>query len=752
MKISAGLKPGTKEVLIVPSDFQPDEEKEVQVHLLFDGKDPEQINFIARRSSQMPQFTVSPTSVNTYHSHDVTLQLSGVTGTISATSDNSNITFEIKQAEKQVIVKADSAQTGTLTITADSHSVQVPVTFLALQTIAATVDPTSLKLTKDKTFTITVTSSDDVSAKMKTGTGMTITPSSGKSFTVTCKNATAGTDTVVLSHVDYEEKEIQLTFREKDEVSHTISKSNATVGEEIVITVNGLSQGREIEAESSDSKATIRVEGNLVKVNATQAVTSTITVRGKGASAPYVEEFTEQVTYAEPGKDTITVTLNPVNGQAVKGSTITAEISGTSSAITAKASDKKISVTKNRDDKHWNITSSQAVTGTVTFSGTKINEKQVSVEFTEPSKPQFTVTDTDVTINETDMPYDITVTGLTGTLKAKVSNPLVYKVEVSGSTATVSYINPEFNHSRDDVVLVTLSVEGQKDVVVSLRILDVPAKTLMPCNGLVLEGYTDQEIYFNGPTVDKNDVLSATCDNPAVTVQVRDVNRVYVNTGKNAPLGVYKITVSHSEYLDSVVTYKCIEKPTKPVPPTGTNEWYDLGEAPKVTITTTPDDFVKEVFEDGQITTDAGRIAYVLEHGSADLRGAANMFCTYNMNVGTNQPVPLDSTGGRWNRLVFDQFLYVFGLADYYTFRNNIRLIIKIMKHYRQTSMSTILMVRFDAGWIGSREELALYKNIVAFLNKYIDANGQHVSVNGLELTGDALKNMSRYCEENIQP
>lgn len=706
--------------------------------------------------------SVTPSNAEANVGESIVFVISGTSNNIHARVEPSDGVQVSQSSSNQYEITVTSTSDGAKQLVVYGDTIEdfvYPFTYLPADDIVITGDDNGQTVTKDKTITLTVSGTTKNVTASSSNANVRVAASSPrdpscKEFLVTATNS--GEATITVSGIGVNSATYNVRFRDADVIELSlIEPDGVRAGTNNTIMVTGADTSRTLIADSNNPVITTRVVSHEeIELSASGEGTATITVHGD-----YVETKEISVRFFD-AVDTPTVTMTPANGQTKKGMKIRLDLTDTISRdITAAVSSATMSVSKVNpsDCKSWYVTSPSAVTGDVIFTSTSgdINEIRSRVEFLETFSglPQFTVDQTEYSLKETDLPLKIQVKNVNVPLSIRDSNPLLFDVRLEENIVKISKRKPNESIGEDIALKVVISGEDQNDVVVTVNVKHVyiGPKPTMPCDGKTYRGFVDEEIYFNGPTVDNDDSL--TIDAPStIKTAIKDINRIYLNTNKQGPAGVYTIVVKHNDYKDGIVKYKCEERPTPPVVnPEAPDEWYDLGQAPTVTISTKDETFIKDVFESQQLNSDDERITYVLANGDGTLRNLANAFCTYNAKMSIKGVIPMESTGGSMNRLIYDHLLFIFNTSDYYKFRDYIRLVIKIMKHYRDTSFSTMLMMRFESGWVGTREELSQFRNIAAFLNKYIDANGQNVKVTGLEVVGDGYKNMERYCGENIQ-
>lgn len=725
--------------------------KGVGIDVGLSGVEQGRVNYTAipKDQSNTPTVVTTPSNGTVYSNETITIRVEGLT-------NNSGLTVEqaidglnpANVVDNVVTLTATKACTGTIKLKHSEFttgSEDVTITFEALDVLTVTSVPVNAEISSDQEIVLTVAGT----TKQFTATSdvATVIPViDGSSIKITTTQH--GTANITIGGRGIQEVVKQVTFTEPKNMTHTVSPANGEVyvNEDLVIEITDPDANAAIVATPSSAGVVVTKDAN----NPTQyKLTSQ-------------DGYNGDIVFKSVGYKDLTVSVN------IKPLVVLKTTPSINDSINLQQN-KTLKVTVNNAPNGFNVNSSDlhsthviannVITFTgksvgedvITITGRGIEQKQFKVNVTSNVvKPQFTVPSQDMEIRDNQLPYTFQVGNLVGQLTARISNPMLFNINVNGDEVTISKNTQDSIHQVYNLKI-NLNVPGQNEVVVNFNVLPDIALPIMPCNGKTYYGFKGEEIYFNTPTLDSNDQITATSTDANLSIAIRDVNRVYL---KSDVEGHFMVKVTHSEYQPAMVAYICNDKPKPPKPqPDQPNDWYDLGPAPVKKIQTTPDSFVKDVFSDASLTTDPERITYVLEYGDGNLRSIANLLCTYNKEVGISNPAPKGShEGGIYNRRLYDQFLFMFGTSDYYMFREFMRLTLRIMKHYRDNSMNTILLMRFEDGWVGTRDELAQFRNIATFLNSYIDANGQNVKVTGLKVSGDGIKNMERFCSENIQP
>lgn len=695
--------------------------------------------------------SLDPQGQTQYVNESVNVTVSGTTKEVVLTSSTTDVVIAKSTSALNTWAVHANRESRSVELTVSGEGVkrkQVTCDFLPQEVPVITLDPATGPYRIGSSVNLSVTGITLYQGLNVTSSNpnLPITQGSNQGEYTLEINAVEQT-TITVSNRGIVRKQITVVGEDLSTLVARPTSLESAIGLDGRIVISG--HAGELHVSSDNPDISARVEGSTIIVSCSEITQGTLTVSSDGC-----HDLEIQVIYA----DIVPLVghLEPNTGTVHVGGEYRLTINGQIDGLKYTISDPRIKVKEVGSNPMTYVISSSLeegiteINGSVDFSAPGRGSLSVPVEFLELT--QFSVDSLEYDIRDTDLPLEITINDLSSELDVYINDPLTMKVDLVGNVITLTN-RVELTSNREYVL--RLSSKYLEDVIITINVtLDgVKVLPVMPCNGKTYYAYTDETIFFNGPAVDSDDVLEVIVHNSSLKYRIDDFNRIYLNTDKSCPPGRYKMTVKHNDYQDAEVYFVSEALPVQPAPtPVVPEEHYDLGVSPEVTIQTQPDTFVKNVFEDTQLTSDSERLSYVIENGDGVLRDIVNTFCSYNRDMGTNGTVPTETIGGRWNRRIYDMFLFVFGTSDYYEFRNYIRLMIKLMKHYRDTSCSTMLMMRFESGWIGTREELAQFRNIAAFLNKYIDMNGQNVKVSGLQIVGDGFKNMERYCGENIQP
>lgn len=725
--------------------------KQGQVNVSGRGVDPQSVSVEFQSLETIVVSSKNPSNGEANVGETIEYTITGTTNPVVATVDPNDGSFSVTPDTHnpyKFLITASHDGLGELVVTGDTvEDLREAFMFSPADNLSLSITPSN-EVTRDKEIEITVSGTTKNITASASDSKIVLTPAqagdpTNKSWTVTATDAIEGT--VVFSGVGVNSATARLNFRAGDVINLSLQNEAVRVGTENIINVTGADSTRTLLADSDNPNITPTVDDyQTIRLSATQQGTATIRVHGD-----YIQEKSIEVKFL-PEKDDIVVTLDPASGIAKVGQIMTATVSSTiSTSITATSDNGDISVSPSGKDRVWNIVARQPGRAQIEFSAPDILTESVNVEFEEAvnTGPQFIVSKTYYTGSQEDYPMSFTVDNLVGKLSARSSNAIVFPATVKDNVVTVKLNN---QLKKTTSFSVTLHVDGQQDVVVMFNV-EVPEELPdLPINGKVITGEKGKEIYFNLPPLDSDDVIDATCSDIDLDIEIRDINRVYINSNVAK---TYLINVSHTEYKPGVVTYVCTEpyvEPVKPAP--APEEYYDLGPAPEVQINAPEGEFVSKTFEEPTITTDEEKISYILANAPFDFKAIGHFLCTYAKKMDPNGVILSAEEGSRLNRSLYQRIMYILTIPDYYEFRERFRLLIKIFKIYKDNSFSLMNALRYDNNWIEGPEALEQYKLFIAFVEKYIKANGQGVKVGNLPFKDSIVDKIVQYCSENIQP
>lgn len=492
---------------------------------------------------------------------------------------------------------------------------------------------------------------------------------------------------------------------------------------------------------------------NGFTLSSSQAATGTLTFQ-----SPNYKDKVVNVSFTLPNvvNDVLNVALNP--GDTVEvGQTITATVTGTTKQYTAQSDNTDITVTKTLLGT-LRITATKAGSANITLQGNGIVTKTFSVTFTPkasvpvppPTGPQFSVANTTIQFNESDVFKDVDILNLVGVLTAKSSDPLLVPDVIHTPTTGKTVVRLELDRdiTNDLNAQVTLSVTGQQDVVLDVTVVnDVTKLPTMSMDGKTYQADLGQEVLVQGPTPNPGDTFTITAD-PNVSHRV-DVDRIFL---QSAVKGDYPVKIELKGYQEANITFKAVDPVV--IPPQPPKPWFDLGPAPSATVIANEDNYVDKVYDSPALPTDENKIAYILENGSADIKGPALTLCQYQEEMGKGSSKDLNKSGygAKQNFKLYARLISMVKSSDYYSFRTTMRLVLKIFKIYKDDAFKSTSLNRFELDWPADTVKLDEYKMLTAFLCEYVDKNGVGVTANGLPFDDDIKARFNRFIQENLLP
>lgn len=673
--------------------------------------------------------------------------------TVEVTTPSSNVTHEIASSPDSSITVSPSGNTfvltasepctGTLTLKAQNYKdKQVTITFEDLSNIEASVTPSNT-VKKNNKISIQVTTpvNGDGITFQKTG-NFTVEDKGNGLLEVT--SADPDTGNITLKADGYNDKVIAVTFEEYDELAVNVTPSSSEqVGNTITALVTSDTTSEityDVQSEPASSITVQKDSGNekQFSITASAECTGTVTFKSEG----FLDKAISLTFTAAPViQDEIQVSLSP-SSVATVGDTITATVTGTTKAIEAKSDNNKITPVVN--DKTITITATEAGSATITVSGAGVVTKTFSVEFKEKTTgPQFSVDETNVVFNESDVFKDIKINNLVGKLTGTCSSNLL-----DLSILEDDYLRIELLEQikEDLTATIVLSVEGQNSVTLNVTVKnDKQEIPTMSIDGKVYISTVGEEIYFVTPTPDEGASVQVTAPQ-GVTSRV-DIDRVYL---KSDTEGTYTVEVALSGYKTATVTFKVGIKASVITP--AEKHYYDLGPAPKVELVYNKDNFVDKVFEDTTMTTDKEKLAYILENGDTDIISTANVLCKYQSVLSNKSNIDISSLGGQYNFMLYAKLMAVINAEDYYSFRSSLKVILKIFKVYKDDAFNVLNLNRFELKWPSDSVKLEEYKLLVTFLSEYVAKNGTGISASPLPFSPEVKSRFNRFIQEGFRP
>lgn len=571
--------------------------------------------------------------------------------------------------------------------------------------------------------------------------------------TLTAKKA--GNTEIQISGTGVVSKTVSVTITKKDMVLQGSDTVEDFHDQEITVTLTEPTQNVTFDVNTVPTSAINVVDdGNGVfKLTATQACTGTVTFKADNYNNKVVN-----VSFTLPNvvNDVLNVALNP--GDTVEvGQTITATVTGTTKQYTAQSDNTDITVTKTLLGP-LRITATQAGSANITLQGNGIVTKTFSVTFTPKvsvpvppvAGPQFSVANTTVNFNESDVFKDVDILNLVGNLTAKSSDPLLVPDVIHTPTTGKTVVRLELDRdiTQDLNAQVTLSVVGQQDVVLDVTVVnDVTHLPSMSMDGKTYQADLGQEVLVQGPTPNPGDTFTITAD-PNVSHRV-DVDRIFL---QSAVKGDYPVKIELKGYQEANITFKAVDPVV--IPPQPPKPWFDLGPAPSATVIANEDNYVDKVYDSPALPTDENKIAYILENGSADIKGPALTLCQYQEEMGKGSSKDLNKSGygAKQNFKLYARLISMVKSSDYYSFRTTMRLVLKIFKIYKDDAFKSTSLNRFELDWPADTVKLDEYKMLTAFLCEYVDKNGVGVTANGLPFDDDIKARFNRFIQENLLP
>lgn len=673
--------------------------------------------------------------------------------TVSVTEPSSNVSYEmvsspsssisVRTSGNDFILSTTKVSSGTLTLKAQNYKPkQVSVTFEDLDIIEATISPKNI-VKKGEKITINVTKPINGSGITtdKTGT-INVEDKTNGVFEVTSADPVSGT--VTLKADGYKDKVFNVRFEEYDELLATITPSTLQqVNEDIVVTFTSDTTSEITYEVTSEPASSITVEkdssnSKLFRIKSSVAATGKVTFK----SDKFLDKVLNVQFQEEPViQDEISISCSPSN-RVVVGNTITAKVTGTEKEISASSSDSDVKVSV--QDKIITITATDPASAIITVTGLGVITKQFNVEFIEKEVgPQFSVDDTNITFNESDVYTDIKINNLVGKLKATCTSKLLDLSLLENDILRIELLE----QIKDTLTAtITLSVEGQSEVVLNVKVVnDIEQIPTMSIDGKTITTTVGKEVYVIAPTPDVSSSVKVNA--PSEVTSRVDIDRIYL---KSDTEGTYTITVELTGYKTATLTFK-VGIPATVITPAD-KVYYDLGSAPKVEIVYNKDNFVDKVFEDTKITNDKERLAYVLENGDTDVSSTANALCKYQEVMSKNTTKDLTNMGGQYNFMLYARLMSVINSEEYYTFRSSLKVILKIFKLYKDDAFNVLNLNRFELKWPSDSVKLEEYKLLVTFLAEYVSKNGAGISANPLPFSPEVKSRFNRFIQEGFRP
>lgn len=625
------------------------------------------------------------------------------------------------------------------------------------------VPETATVVTSDKTISFEVTNTTKQVEVISLDPDVTVTPRTqdpnNKIFDITVSSAMTIQPRIAIRGIGVNEEIFSPMFRAGDIIQLSLVEKKVRAGSVQTIKVSGADNTRTLIATvpqeySSIVTATV-VDYETVTVEASSEVSDVpVTIGGD-----YVEESSVEVTFL-PTKDTLSYTLSStvVNSSLTGddttfvGSYIVMKVSGTNETLSF-SSDSPDVVIKDGGSQYEKVITSTAVgTPTIRVRGTDVTDLDVQLEFVARPQggPQFELVKDSYSFPVTTKKFTFPVSNLEGALTARSTS---FKVKTNVIDNMVELTLSDYVPNPIDCQII-LSVEGQEDRTVNINVYFPEELKTMSCAGERLEFTVGESVKFVIPTRDEDDVVEIIPNNNNLVYKL-DVNVVTLTSNT---VGSYTVLVKHSEYKDAMVSVevKDLNQVVAPAPVIPEkNEWYDVGSSPDVSVTVNNNGFYGSVFDSQLISTDKERIAYILDNGSIGETGPIHIMLTYEETTGASSVFRGGDYVAKQNYSLYYMLKGLMGVENYYTFKGNFRAILKVFKLYKDSAYSLPYLLRFDEKWPGSDSELAKYKQLVAWIVKYVETDGQGMGsyVKSLKdyVTETTLNNLTQFCSQSVR-
>ena len=525
--------------------------------------------------------------------------------------------------------------------------------------------------------------------------------------------------------------------------SSTTNKEEAKYLDTINLEVTNPTQGVTHDIVSVPLNAiSVRKIRNRYEVTSTGPATGTLTFKAKNHAPEIIQIVFKDL---DPVKCTITpsstVEINQVISvqvtDPVNGVGVTPNVGGTIQTV-------------DKGNGLYEFTSNNIETEELTLSCAGYKDRKVQLTFKDIYRgPQFTVNSNIVQFNESDGYTDVEVFNLEGDLNVSLKDEDLLDGFVHKKGDQV-FVRLELlkEISQTENTEVTLSVLGQNDVVLQVTVVNdyIPLKHLT-LDKPVLYGFETEEATITANTPNPGDNYVVTVD-PLVTHRI-DIDKIHLTSNVE---GDYKVKLELNGYYPKEFFFVVKKKPVVVVP--GPSKWFDLGVAPVVAIQATEDTFVDVVFKEPAITTDKEKLAYVLENGTANLKGFEITLCQYQ-EVMSNKSI-LDKNennlGGKMNYVLYGKLKEFLDVENYYLFKSFAMLLLKTMKVYKDDSYKLVNLLRFKDAFKGSETEWTEYEAVMKWFTEYLKNNGQGLTTDKLPFDEDTVAKFENFLLENYIP
>lgn len=525
--------------------------------------------------------------------------------------------------------------------------------------------------------------------------------------------------------------------------SSTTNKEEAKYADTINLEVTHPTQGVTHDIVSVPLNAiSVRKVRNRYEVTSTGPAKGTLTFKAKNYAPEVIEIVFKDL---DPIKYTVTpsttVEINKVISvqvtEPLNGTGVTPNIGGTIQVV-------------DKTNGLYEFTSSNIETEELTLSCAGYKDTKLQLTFKDIYRgPQFTVNSNIVQFNETDGFIDVEVFDLEGELQVKAKDEDLLDAFVHTKNGQV-FVRLELlkQVEQNENTEVTLSVLGQNDVVLQVTVVNdyIPLKDIVLDKKEAFAFETEEtSVVATTPSPTENYVVTV---DPGVTHRV-DIDRIFLSANV---AGTYKVKLELNGYYPKEFFFVVKTKPVVAVP--GPSDWFDLGVAPVVAIQATEDTFVDVVFKEPAITTDKEKLAYVLENGSANLKGFELTLCRYQEVMSVKSIMDRDDRklGGTMNYSLFGRIKEFLGVESYYVFKSCAMLLLKTMKVYKDDSYKLVNLLRFKDTFEGSKQDWLEYEVVMKWFTEFLKTNGQGLTTDKLPFDDDTKAKFERFLLENFIP
>lgn len=546
---------------------------------------------------------------------------------------------------------------------------------------------------------------------------------------------------------------IPLTFHTVAELEYEMVPNDGTTASSNLITIKLVKPipGIKVRSDNENIIVTEMEAGSLYYVrlgNGTQAAGNIIF----DAEIPSILHKSIPVAFREGKDDRPIIEFNPIDGSVEQGRELIINVKNTNSNCTLTCEDSNLVIEETETlvgyANCFSVRSEQPGTYQLVLNG----EGVISTTFvvTVRNKVEIYTASNSYTFRQEDLPCKFPVYNVRSTFNVlSNNNEVIGNVVLEGNEyyVYVDAVDPRFVRELN----ATLSIVHEEDdpIEVNVTLLPQVEKTKMPIDGMILQVEEGRIAKFRIPAKDQNDDVEFIKDDK-VSIQYTGGTMVYASS--NVP-GEYKITVRHTEWLDSTLTLKVRERMSEAVVEDPEAPVFDLGTVPtSLHFTTVTEDLVSDVCNSTEFKDDRERCAFLIQRGPEFIRTLGTKICKYQEVMTRSNKKLTGGEAAKCNYSLYTALMSVLNIADYYEFREAFRFLVKMFKIYHTDSLKDLNLMRFDTYWRYGDSRLEEFKLISVFLNKYVELDGQGVKVNGLNLKQDIINNIIKYCGENIRP